>query len=108
MPFKGADRRNGPAVLELRDDGDDQTQTRRHDHRQADRHDPRTPHDVASRLRLATTIGVTKSVIFHFEHGHTRISVEMIERLAAALHCTVDHMLAPLDAPIPRSASVAP
>ena len=57
---------------------------------------------LMSQAALATAVGTTTSILFHVEHGHTRIGLEMAEQLAAALHCSLDDLRAPLDAPIPR------
>jgi transcriptional regulator with XRE-family HTH domain len=59
-------------------------------------------HRMMSQAALAAAIGVTKSVINHIEQGHTRISIERLEQLIGALHCSDHDLLAPLDAPLPR------
>jgi transcriptional regulator with XRE-family HTH domain len=58
-------------------------------------------HRMMSQTALAEAIGVTRSVISNIERGHTRIDLDMAERLAPALHCTVSGLRAPLDAPLP-------
>lgn len=58
---------------------------------------------LMSQAALATAVGTTRSIMFHVEHGRTRIGVDLAERIATALHCSLDDLRAPLDAPIPRS-----
>jgi transcriptional regulator with XRE-family HTH domain len=41
--------------------------------------------------------------VSHVERGHTRITLELAERLATALHCSIDDLLAPLEAPLPAA-----
>jgi transcriptional regulator with XRE-family HTH domain len=59
-------------------------------------------HRGMSQAALAAAIEVSKSVIFHYEHGQTRITVDHLEKLAIALHCAARDLLAALDTPIPR------
>jgi DNA-binding XRE family transcriptional regulator len=60
-------------------------------------------HRMMTQVGLAAAIGISRSVIFHIEHGHTQVDLELAERLARALHCTIDDLLAPIDAPLPRA-----
>jgi transcriptional regulator with XRE-family HTH domain len=60
-------------------------------------------HREMSLADLAAAIEVSKTTTFRSEHGLRRIAVEEIERLATALHCTVDDLRAPLEAPMPRT-----
>lgn len=48
---------------------------------------------------LAAAIGVSKYMICRFEHGHTRIAIEYLEKIAAALQCRVENLLAPPGSP---------
>jgi transcriptional regulator with XRE-family HTH domain len=59
-------------------------------------------HRGLSQAALADAIGATKSIVFHIDHGHTPVSLDLAER-AVALHCTVNHLRAPLDAPMSRT-----
>jgi transcriptional regulator with XRE-family HTH domain len=54
------------------------------------------------RTDLAKAIGVSKSAIFRYEHGHTQLGFEQLERLADALNCRLRDLIAPLDAALPR------
>jgi hypothetical protein len=44
----------------------------------------------------------SRHIVFHIEHGHTRIDADQIKRIASALHCTIDDLHAPPEAPMPR------
>jgi transcriptional regulator with XRE-family HTH domain len=59
-------------------------------------------HRGMTQQHLADAIGVTRHVIFHLEHSHTRIDYEQLERIAAALHCTIEDLRGAPDAPMPR------
>jgi transcriptional regulator with XRE-family HTH domain len=48
---------------------------------------------------LAAAIGVSKYMICRFEHGHTRIAVEYLEKIAAALQCRDKELRAPPGSP---------
>jgi transcriptional regulator with XRE-family HTH domain len=48
---------------------------------------------------LAAAIGVSKYMVFHFEHGQTRIAVEHLELIAAALQCRINDFRAPPGSP---------
>ena len=57
---------------------------------------------MVTQAELAAAIGVSRKMMHHIEYGHTRITLELAKRLAAALHCTVGDLLVPLDARTPR------
>jgi transcriptional regulator with XRE-family HTH domain len=48
-----------------------------------------------TQVALAAAIGVSPYKIFRFEHGRTRIAIEYLEKIATALRCRVDDLLAP-------------
>jgi DNA-binding XRE family transcriptional regulator len=51
-------------------------------------------HRMMTQAMLAHAIGVSRSVVFHLEHGNTRVGLDLAERIAAALRCAVDDLLA--------------
>jgi transcriptional regulator with XRE-family HTH domain len=57
---------------------------------------------LMSQAALSAAIGASKYAVFHLEQGQSRIGVERLERLAAALQCPVAALRAPLEAPVPR------
>lgn len=59
-------------------------------------------HRTMSQAELAAAIEVTRGTIWRYEHGHVRIKPSRLDELARALHCQVEHILAPLEAPLPR------
>jgi transcriptional regulator with XRE-family HTH domain len=59
-------------------------------------------HRLMTQAALGEAIGVSKYAIYHYEHGHRRITAKVLELLAAALHCTLKDLVAPPEAPIPR------
>jgi transcriptional regulator with XRE-family HTH domain len=54
---------------------------------------------------LAPAIGVSRSVIDNIENGRTRLSLARAVRIAEALHCSIDDLLAPPAAPVSRARS---
>jgi transcriptional regulator with XRE-family HTH domain len=44
-------------------------------------------HRLMTQAALGEAIGVSKHAIYHFEQGHRRITVEVLEQLARALRC---------------------
>jgi transcriptional regulator with XRE-family HTH domain len=60
-------------------------------------------HRLMTQAELAVAAGTSRHVISKIENGHTRhIDVDQTERIAKALFCVLDDLLAPLDAPMPR------
>lgn len=59
-------------------------------------------HRMMTQATLADAIGESRHVIFHMEHGHTRIDIDQAESIAVALHCSIEDLRAPIDAPLPR------
>jgi transcriptional regulator with XRE-family HTH domain len=44
-------------------------------------------HRLMTQAALGQAIGVSKHAIYHFENGHRRITVELLEHMACALRC---------------------
>jgi DNA-binding XRE family transcriptional regulator len=44
---------------------------------------------------LAAAVGATRAIIHNIEHGRTRVSAEIMPRIAEALHCSVEALYAP-------------
>jgi DNA-binding XRE family transcriptional regulator len=44
---------------------------------------------------LAAAVGATRAFIHNIEHGRTRVSAEIMPRIAEALHCSVEALYAP-------------
>jgi transcriptional regulator with XRE-family HTH domain len=68
-------------------------------------------HRLMTQAALGQAIGVSKHAIYHFENGHRRITVKVLEHMARALRCKMKDMrMDPADvgpprvraAPIPR------
>lgn len=59
-------------------------------------------HRGMTQSELGAAIGESRHVIYNIEHGKTRVDIDQAERIAAALHCSVEDLRAPLDAPMPR------
>jgi transcriptional regulator with XRE-family HTH domain len=56
-----------------------------------------------SEATLAAAIGVSKGLIWHYEHGLTDVPTSRLVDLARVLHCrTDDIVMAPVEAPMPR------
>lgn len=56
-----------------------------------------------TKIMLADKAGTSRYIIHNIEHGITRrVDLDLLERIAVALRCTVEDLQAPLDAPIPR------
>jgi transcriptional regulator with XRE-family HTH domain len=52
---------------------------------------------------LASAAGVSRHIIMRIENGHTNLSTaDLLLRIAEALHCFVEDLHVPLDAPIPH------
>jgi transcriptional regulator with XRE-family HTH domain len=49
-------------------------------------------HRLMTQAALGQAIGVSKHAIYHFEQGHRRITVEVLEHMARALHCRMKDM----------------
>lgn len=58
-----------------------------------------------TQVALAAAINVSKYMVFHFEHGQTRIAVEYLEKLAAALQCKMKELRAPAGSPFRKQRS---
>jgi DNA-binding XRE family transcriptional regulator len=59
-------------------------------------------HRMMPQGALAASIGADRHVIFDIERGYSRIDLDQAERIAVALRCTIEDLLLPLDAAIPR------
>ena len=59
-------------------------------------------HRMMTQAELAKAIGESRHIVFHIEHGHTRIDLDQAERIATALHRTIADLRAPLDAEMPH------
>ena len=45
---------------------------------------------------LAKAVGITASAITQYETGARKPDIVTLKKLAAALHCTTDHLLEPI------------
>jgi transcriptional regulator with XRE-family HTH domain len=59
-------------------------------------------HRLMTQDALGQAIGVSKHAIYHFENGHRRITVEVLELLARALRCRMKDMRGDPEGPPPR------
>ena len=46
-------------------------------------------------------VGTSKSAIYRYEHGNSRIWPSLLSAMASALRCRISDLLAPLDMPLP-------
>ena len=55
-----------------------------------------------SQSQLAAAIGVSKSVVAHWEHARAKVDVVRLIAIARALRCRPDDLLRPLSEDLPR------